>query len=154
MRRNTWILWVAAFGWLAGSALAQERSEVELNRQMIQTQRQTIVGDNLGLTDSEAAAFWPLYRKYRAEVAGVGDQLVNLLMEYSQSYTMLTDEQATRLLDSTLKCEQEYLKLKMKWVPKFRAILPPVKVTRFFQIENKIDIIVRSEAAEDIPLAK
>jgi len=154
VRRNMWILWVAAFGWLAGSVPAQERSEVELNRQMIQIQRQTIVGDNLGLTDSEAADFWPLYRKYRAEVAGVGDQLVNLLMEYSQSYTMLTDEQATRLLDSTLKCEQEYLKLKMKWVPKFRAILPPVKVTRFFQIENKIDIIVRSEAAEDIPLAK
>jgi hypothetical protein len=148
------MVWLVAAGWLAVSALAQERSEVELNRQVIQAQRQMIVSDNLGLSDKEAAAFWPLFREYRTEIAGIEDKQIDLLLEYSKSYDTLTPEQATRMLDNWMKYEQEFLKIKMKWIPRFRAILPTTKVTRFFQIENKIDIIVRSEAAEDIPLVK
>ena len=48
--------------------------------------------------------------------------------------------------------ESEVLTLKKTYIKKFSKILPPTKVLRYFQAENKIDILVDYEIAASIPL--
>jgi glycyl-tRNA synthetase beta subunit len=44
------------------------------------------------------------------------------------------------------------LKVKETYLPKFRKVLPEVKVARFLQIENKIDTLIKLDLAAEIPL--
>ncbi|UCF20640.1 MAG: hypothetical protein JSU87_04310, partial [Gemmatimonadota bacterium] len=77
---------------LAGPLSAQVRSEVELTRQQIQTERQTLVTAGMQLTEAQAQAFWPVYREYRNELAPLGDRMVELILGYAEQYGSVTDE--------------------------------------------------------------
>ena len=55
------------------------------------------------------------------------------------SYEQMTDATARQLLDESFKFEEQALKLEKKYMKKFRKILPDIKVTRYFQLENKLD---------------
>ena len=129
-----------------------ETDQLEQLRAEIQADRQAVVAANLGLTDAEGAAFWPLYREYRGETAKVGDRLQKLIQDYAKVYDSATAEQAKAMVDEMLSIKQAELKVKETYVPKFRKVVPEVKVARFLQIENKIDALINVELAADIPL--
>ena len=50
--------------------------------------------------------------------------------------------------------EQQMLDLEMDYAEKFDDVLPPNKVTRLFQAENKLETAMMMEIAKDVPLAK
>jgi hypothetical protein len=135
-------------------AQAQVQSDIATGRAELQTERQAIVAANLPLSEAQAAAFWPVYREYRVEMQKLGDRMLNLLLGYAKNFETLTDEQATAMLDDFLAIQKDEIKIKSDWVSKFRKILPPKAVTRFYQIENKLDVLVRLEAADQIPLVE
>jgi UTP:GlnB (protein PII) uridylyltransferase len=140
---------------LIGSAvLAQTAGEIEAARAYLQAERQDVVSQTLDLTEAEATAFWPLYREYRAELMKVGDTTVALLKDYAAKYGSMTDADASALLDTYFKAQQQELKVKQNYVGKFRKVLPGRKVTRFYQVENKVDALIRLQAAADVPLVK
>lgn len=64
----------------------------------------------------------------------------------------MTDELARQLLDESLQHQQQSLKLQKKYVKKFRKIVPDIKVTRYFQLERKLDAIMDFDMAQQIPL--
>ena len=138
----------------AASALAQasETDQLQQLRAEIQADRQAVVAANLGLTDAEGAAFWPVYREYRGELSKVGDRMQKLIQDYAKIYDTATAEQAKPMVDEMLAIQQAELKVKESYLPKFRKVIPEVKVARFLQIENKIDALIRLELAADIPL--
>jgi len=138
----------------AASALAQA-SETDQRQQLraeIQADRQAVVAANLGLTDAEGAAFWPVYREYRGELSKVGDRMQKLIQDYAKIYDTATAEQAKPMVDEMLAIQQAELKVKESYLPKFRKVIPEVKVARFLQIENKIDALISLQLAADIPL--
>ena len=142
---------------LAGTSLpavAQTASDIALTRAEIQTARQALVAEGLNLTEEEALAFWPVYRDYRVEMARLGDRLVKVITEFVPNAEKLTDEQATRLLDEFLDLKGDEVSLKKKYVGVFRKLLPAPKVTRFFQLENKLDAVIQYELAATVPLAR
>jgi hypothetical protein len=79
---------------------------------------------------------------------------LNLISEYAQAYEQMTNEIAKNLLDELMTIESLGLKLRQTYVPKFRDVLPDVKVVRYFQIENKIHAALMYEFAAKIPLIK
>jgi hypothetical protein len=129
-------------------------SEVELTRAAIQVRRQAIVTSVMDLQPKEANAFWPLYREYRLEMAKVNDRLVKLILQYGESYDTLSDEQASGILDEALAIEKARTSVKAKYVSRFRKVLPPRKVARFFQADNKLDVLIAADLAAGIPLVK
>ncbi len=137
---------------LTAPAAAQVRSEIELTRQQIQTERQALVTAGMELTDEQAKAFWPVYREYRAELAPIGDRRVELIMGYAEKYGSVTDEYAQKMLDEHLNIQQAALEIQRKYVPRFLAALPAVKVARFYQLENKLDAVVNYDLAMSIPV--
>ena len=140
----------------APTALAQvtETDVLQQLRADIQADRQAVVAANLGLTDAQGAAFWPVYREYRAEMGKVGDRLQKLIQEYSKVFESVTEEQAKGMVDEMLAIGRDDLKVREAYLPKFRKVLPETKVARFLQIENKIDAVIKFQLADIIPLAK
>jgi hypothetical protein len=133
-------------------AAAQVRSEIELTRQQIQTERQALVTAGMELTDEQAKAFWPVYREYRAELAPIGDRQVELIMGYADKYGSVDDDYAQKMLEEHLNIQQAKLEVLRKYVPRFLAVLPAVKVARFYQLENKLDAVVAFDLAASIPV--
>jgi len=139
---------------LGTTVFAQVHHEIELTRSEIQTDRQAIVAENLPLTEEQSKAFWPLYRDYRVELAKLGDRYVALITDYAKSYDTLTDEQAKAMLDEFFAIQKKEIQIKTDWAPKLGKVLPPKALARFFQIENKLDAIIRFGLADEIPLVE
>jgi len=136
----------------APSASADAASEIALTRAHIQTARQAIIAEGMTLTDDESLAFWPAYRDYRMDMARLGDRLVKVITEFVKAGAALSDEQANRLLDEYLDIRSKEVSVKKKYVGVFRKLLPATKVTRFFQLENKLDAVVAYDLAATVPL--
>ena len=151
------VVLVLAAALVAGApgVLAQvsETDELQQLRAEIQADRQAVVAANLGLTDAEGAAFWPVYREYRGELASkVGDRMQKLIQDYAKVYDTATNEQAKAMVDEMMSIRSAELKVKESYLPKFRKVIPETKVARFLQIENKIDALITLGLAADIPL--
>lgn len=151
---------ITSLAWTHGASaqinekFADMTGEIEMLRSVAQTERRVIVAKAMFLTDQESAAFWPVYNEYRTAVGKVNDQLVKLVTDYAAERDTLTDEQAKTLLNNYIKFEQDVLKLRKKYIPKFGKAMPMTKVARFYQIENKLDILQKLVLASNIPLAR
>ena len=148
------------FGWQP-AALAQVNEkfadmsdEIAAARSVAQSDRKTIVDHSMQLTPQESTAFWPVYNKYREEVTRVNDQLVKVITDYAAQRDTLTDAQANKLVTDYLAFEQNALDLRKKYLKQFTAVIPVTKVARFYQIENKLDVLQRLGLASEIPLSK
>jgi len=128
--------------------------DIQLTRVVIQAERQAIVTRAMDLTPEEMEAFWPVYREYRLEAIKVGDRIITLIQRYAANYDELTDAEADKLLTDFVKIEQTRAGLRAKFLPKFKKVLLPKKVARFYQLEHKLDILILSEIAEAVPLVR
>ena len=147
-----WMLVFALTVSVFGTATAQVRSEVELTRQQIQTERQELVTVGMELTDEQAATFWPVYREYRNELAPVGDRLVDLVLGYAEQIDSVSDEYAEQMLEDYLDIQSDKLDVQKKYVNRFKRVLPARLVARFYQIENKLDAVVALDLAMSVPV--
>ncbi len=84
----------------------------------------------------------------------MGDRIVALIATYAENYESLTDARANQLLTEFVSIEKERARLKEKYRPQFKKVLPPRKVARFYQLVNKLDIAILAEIAEQVPLAR
>lgn len=130
------------------------QGQIELTRTAIRAQRADIVKQALPLTEAESKKFWPLYREYQSQLTSVNDGLVELLADYAENYNNLSNAQAETLLDNYLKFQRQKLDLEQQYVRRFRQILSGKKVTRLFQLENKMDAVLNYDLAGTVPVVK
>lgn len=140
---------LAATGAYAGAAA---QADMQILLDTIRANRKALVAANLTLSDDEAKAFWPLYDTYQTELNGVQDRGVKVIEEYTASFKTLSNEQAMTLADQWLAAEADRVKIRRDYLPQFAKILPGRKVARFYQIENKMDAVIRYDLAEEIPV--
>jgi Spy/CpxP family protein refolding chaperone len=150
MRRLSAALSLAALLALPAVASAQA-TDLAVTRQQIETDRQGIVAENLPLTETQATAFWPLYQEYRAAVKKINDQRQTLLFNPTTADSV-TDKEIITFLQSWTKLDQDYAKLKGDYAKKFEPVLGARGTLRFYQIENRLDLIVLAGMASTIPL--
>ena len=144
--------------WIAVAAAQDEgasQEQVEAARALVREGARQIVRDELVLTDEEKEKFWPLYDKYRAEILVVEDAYVDLLRGFLQQYYgySLTDSDAKEYTDMYFDIQSDRLKIRKKYLRRFRKILPNITVMRLYQIENKIRAEVDAALAVTVPLA-
>lgn len=118
----------------------------------LRANRKAFVAVNLQLSDEEAKAFWPLYDKYAQETGAIGDRVAGLVQDYEKSYADLSNEKALQLITGYLDAEAERAQVRRAYLDQFAKILPGRTVARFFQLENKIDAVLRYELAKSIPV--
>jgi hypothetical protein len=137
-------------------ALAQDKpaDNMQILREKVQADKKLLVAANMELTEAEAKAFWPVYEKYQHELFLLRVRTKKLIEDYSRAFKGMTDQTAKRLLDEYITIESLGLKLRKAYLPKFRQVLSEKKVTRYYQIENKIQAALYYELAVQIPLAQ
>jgi hypothetical protein len=128
------------------------RDALEALRNDFKADRTAVIAEEMKLTSQESEAFWPLYRSYRTEVDATTDSLVKLILEYADHYPDVPEAKARELLNRYLKFEDELLGIKHKYIKKFEKVLPPTKVFRFAQLDNRLDLGVRVRLAASIPV--
>ena len=120
----------------------------------IKADKKLLVAKNMDLTESEAQGFWPVYEQYQQELANFNQRIGKLIESYAAAYrtNSMTDEMAKNLIAEFVAIEKGEAAMKAFFVPKLNQVLPPKKVARYFQIENKIRAAIKYELAGEIPL--
>ena len=131
-----------------------EKTSVDALLSAIRANRKALVAVNLKMTDDEAAKFWPIYDSYQKEMNAIGDRLVAVLGDYGKSFHDMSDDKATKILDDYLTIEADRVKVRRNYVEQFAKALPGRKLARFYQIENKMDAVIRYEMAKTIPVVE
>jgi hypothetical protein len=145
----------STFGFFS-SAMAQGdvKSQKQLDIAAARAERKATVGENMHLSPAEAKVFWPLYDRYEAGMDKIEDRHIREIKDYIANYRHLTDDDAARKLDQVMSIQEARLELQKAYIPKFRAVLSQIKVTRFFQIDNKLRAMVQCGIAEMVPVAE
>ena len=136
----------------AGRAGEAANANLDILLDTIRANKKALVAANLTLSDDEAARFWPLYDKYQTDMKGVQDRAVTVIQDYIASFHDLSNEKAMKLADDWLSAEGDRLKVQRTYLPEFAKVLPGKKVVRFYQIENKMDAVLRYDLAAQIPV--
>jgi len=126
----------------------------QLVREKIQADKKLFVAENMQLTEAEAKAFWPVYESYQKDLGIIIDRTKKLIDDYAKNYQTMTDLTAKKLLNDLIVIENDRLKQRKTYLPKFRKVLSEKKVARYYQLENKIHAVVSYELAKVIPLVK
>jgi Spy/CpxP family protein refolding chaperone len=129
---------------------------MQILREKIRADKKLLVAANMDLTESEAKGFWPIYNAYQKDLQKINHQIENLLESYAADLEgkSLTDAKAKRLIAESVAIEQEEAKLKSTFAPRLSKVLPPKKVARYLQIENKIRAVVKYDLATGVPLVE
>lgn len=155
--RTTSILFLAMAVCLvsAGAAQAQKMSdETTLTYQVLTEEWDKLIGGVLDLSDEEAAAFWPVYREYKAARGELLKERIDVITMFLTGYDSMGDDIARGLLDASFEIDAKKLALKREYAEKFDKVLPLNKVVRLFQAENKLETTMMMEVAKDVPLSK
>ena len=127
---------------------------MQVMRDKIKADKKLVVASNMELTESEAKAFWPVYDQYQKDLGAINERMVKMIKSYADAYNAksMTDDGAKKLTDEFVAIEKAETAMKESYVPKLSKVLPPKKVARYLQIENKIRALVKFDLAGQIPL--
>lgn len=126
---------------------------MEVQREVLKTEKKAVVAEAMQFTDAESAAFWPMYNEYNEKMHVMNTKLYKLIKEYAEYYgEKMTNEKAVEIWTNNMKVETELAKLERAYFKKFQGILSGKKAARYMQLENKIKALIDAELAIEIPL--
>jgi hypothetical protein len=147
---------LAALG-AAEASLAQAvntRDQNELIISQIQTDKRAVVLSALQLTDTQVAAFTPIYDEYQREMKGVMTRGSDVINKFAANFGSMTDDAAKGIMKEFFKVRNDRNALLEEYAKKFGRVLPATKVLQWVQVENKLNTLIDWQMAQVVPLAK
>ena len=137
-----------------GRAQEQEPSidsAIEVARAEMRADKATVITATMNFNDKDGAAFWPIYRQYERERSVLDDGRVAVIKEYTQKYPNLSDSAAKAMAERMFDYDSRLAALKKKYFKKFNKVLPALTVTKFFQLERRIDLLIDMQVESSLP---
>ena len=126
-------------------------STIAVVRANIRAGRTAMITTGMNFSEKDGAAFWPIYQQYDYERSRVNDRRAAVVKEYTQKYPNLTDAEAKAMAEQMMDCESRLAELKKKYYKKFNRVLPALTVTKFFQLEHRIDLMMDMQIEAALP---
>ena len=126
-------------------------STIESIRADMQADRAKIINATMNFSEKDSAAFWPIYRKYEYERSTLDDRRVAVIKDYAAKFQTLNDADAKAMAERMFDCDSGLAALKKKYFKKFNAVLPALTVTKFFQLEHRIDLLMDMKVESSLP---
>jgi len=126
--------------------------ELQLLRHDIRQEKQKIIAQNLPMTESEAVKFWAVYQKYSAELKDINDERFSMLHNYSRDWRSMSNDDALIFMRRWLEVDEKVVQLRSKYLPLVRDVLPGKKAATFFQLDERISMMIDLEFASQLPL--
>lgn len=137
------------------AATAQElniQEYIKLLRQDVRKDKAKLMGAVMQLDADDATKFWPIYKEYSAELDKVNDLRVANIMEYSKTYTQMTDQKADELVHSAMEFQKQRNELLGKYYDRFKESLGAITAARFVQVEHQLLLLIDLEIASQLPV--
>ena len=103
-------------------------------------------------TETESAAFWPVYRDYSRDQQVIGDARVQLIKDYAKNYDSMDDAKARDMVQRLLDIDAKFTKLREDYWPKFEKALGAKRAARFYQVDSRLSMMINLQLASEIPL--
>ena len=126
-------------------------SAISMVRAGIQANKTAMVGQVMELDDKDAAVFWPIYRRYEYERSKLDDARVDVIKEYTEKYPDLTDDESKAIAERMIRYDSRIAALKKRYLTNFTKVLPALTVTKFFQLERRIDLMIDMKVESTLP---
>jgi hypothetical protein len=126
----------------------------ELLRSDVRASKVAILTEIMAFTPDEDKAFWPIYREYDREMAGLGDERVALIAEYADNYAKVTDAVADQLATRALDLESRRRAALAKAYGQVKSALSPRTALRFLQVEHQLLLLIDLQIASALPIVE
>ncbi len=123
----------------------------------MEAKRQAIVVKSMDFkNDQERDAFLKVYEPYQRRLIKLAEERAALIEAYSESRKVdtLRTETAKEIMQRALAQDADRVRLVADYIGQLEKVLPIQKVVRAYQIENRLQAVVASNVAKNIPLAK
>jgi hypothetical protein len=127
-------------------------TDVQLIRQDVQAQKNQIIADTMTFSESEAAAFWPVYKEYAGEQQAIRAKRWNVVVDYAQNIDKMDDQKARDLSQRMFAIDDEIQGLRKRYYPRFEKALGAKRAAKFYQVDNRLTLIVNLQLSSEIPL--
>jgi hypothetical protein len=129
-------------------------ADIQLLRSDLQADKNEIIAHTMQFTDAESSAFWPVYRDYARDQQSVGTERVQLIKDYAQHYDAMDDAKAKNMVQRVLNIDAKLVNLRQEYWPKFDKALGAKRAAKFFQVDNRLSLLVNLQLASEIPLLR
>jgi hypothetical protein len=148
----------AAFAQTTTASAAPDdlRAVLEALRSDVNGHKIRVLNENLQLTAPEAEKFWPIYRQYEKELAGVSDKKVAVIREFLERCDKgtLDNKAANDLTLRMIKTVQARLDLWKKYQKKVAKAVSPARALQFLQVEHQMALFIDLNIAAEMPALK
>lgn len=156
MRKLPVVLLLAMVVAVSQFALAQDKpfdgTDLQALRTAVKTDKKALVASTVKLTDAEAKKFWPLYGAYQLKLDTLNRRKARAFEDLVSRDKPISDAQAKGLLTESLAIADEEVKALRAYQNRLNRALPPRKVARYLQLENKIRTVQDYDIAGALPL--
>ena len=129
-------------------------TDIQLLRTDVQSDKDDIIAGTMQFSDKESQAFWPLYRDYARDQQKIGDERLGVIRDFANKYDTLTDNDAKDLVQRLMNVEDKTLNLREDYWKKFEAALGAKRAAKFYQVDNRLTLMINIQLAGAIPLVK
>lgn len=127
-------------------------SYIESLRADARADKIAIITDAMQFNDKDAKMFWPVYRKYEAELVKLNDQRVSIIKMYAAKFDTMSDADARTLINQSVEYSVERANLQKKYAKEFeKSGLPILTVAKYLQLEHRLNLIVDVAITAQLP---
>jgi len=126
-------------------------STMAVARAKMQADRTALITTGMNFNDRDGAAFWPIYRQYQYERSRLDDRRSAVIKEYTQKYPALINADAKAMAERMFEYDSRLAALKKAYYKKFNKVLPALTVTKLFQLDRRIDLMMDMQVEASLP---
>jgi hypothetical protein len=138
----------------AATVRAEIDKAIDSMRKDARAGKADILGKTLALDSTQAAAFWPIYKQYEAELQTVNNDRVAIIQDFAEHFDTLNDANAKGLVERQMAYEEKRLALTKKYAGEMMKVLPAKTVARFLQVDGRLNKLADLAVADEIPLVQ
>ncbi len=134
------------------SAKPLSDSDIAALRQDLTRSKMDVISASMELTKPEAEAFWPVYRVYADEQNAINAKRLDIIHEYARALENLDSAKAHDLTVRLIGIDEDIVALKQKYFPKFEAAVGGRRAAKFYQVDNRLTLLINLQLSNEIPL--
>jgi hypothetical protein len=135
MLKNTFIISLLIFfSSVVTAQQGQQRREAFIQ---VEAEKIAFFTSFMELTREEAREFWPLHDEFQRQKNLLVQERQKLSQYFTRNQESLPDKESREIADRYIQLQEKEVELTREFHEKFKTILPPGKVMRFYQAENE-----------------
>jgi hypothetical protein len=121
----------------ASTVFAQQGQRGRQGYEQVEAEKIAFFTRTLELTSTEAREFWPVYDEFQDSRNAIIRERHILSRSFADNYKGMDEDKAEDIGDRYIELLEKETELTMEFHEKFKKVLPPSKVMRFYQAENE-----------------